>query len=156
MEEQISIRKQLVGTESNMESPDAFTMMVQANEEGETKYALDNDELVCLSTTCRGSLYLMFPFQIGNVFVLLFAGHGKLFELLVWEAGRFVNTFTETTAHTFAAALSYLAVNPDIQQEILDHIVSVVGWDGKPVRGKICHMPSSSTTLTEILDFRRL
>jgi hypothetical protein len=46
----------------------------------------------------------------------------------------FVYLITETTAHTFAAALSYLAINPDIQQEILDHIISVVGWDGKPVR----------------------
>ncbi|KAJ2933974.1 hypothetical protein H1R20_g3143, partial [Candolleomyces eurysporus] len=95
MNEQISLRKQMVGAGNVMENPDAFTMMVQANEEGDNKYALENDEL------------------IGNVFVLLFAGH-------------------ETTAHTFAAALSYLAINPDIQQEILDHIVSVIGWDGKP------------------------
>ncbi|KAJ2933973.1 hypothetical protein H1R20_g3142, partial [Candolleomyces eurysporus] len=94
MNEQISLRKQMVGN-GDVDNPDAFTMMVQANEEGDNKYVLEDDEL------------------IGNVFVLLFAGH-------------------ETTAHTFAATISCLAVNPDIQQEILDHIVSVIGWDRKP------------------------
>ena len=46
MNEQISMRKQTVG--NVVENPDAFTMMVQANEEGEAKYALGDDELVCI------------------------------------------------------------------------------------------------------------
>ena len=46
MNEQISLRKQMVGAGNVMENPDAFTMMVQANEEGDNKYVLENDELV--------------------------------------------------------------------------------------------------------------
>jgi uncharacterized protein (UPF0332 family) len=48
MNEQISIRKQMVSTGHVMENPDAFTMMVQANEQEDTKYVLENDELVCI------------------------------------------------------------------------------------------------------------
>ncbi|TFY70798.1 hypothetical protein EVG20_g2210 [Dentipellis fragilis] len=45
---------------------------------------------------------------IGNVFGLMFAGH-------------------ETTAHTLAATLGFLGIYPDIQKEVYDEIVSVVG-----------------------------
>ncbi|KAI0049196.1 cytochrome P450 [Auriscalpium vulgare] len=45
---------------------------------------------------------------VGNVFGLMFAGH-------------------ETTAHTLAATLGFLSIYPDIQKEVYDEIVSVVG-----------------------------
>ena len=48
MHEQISLRKQMVGAGNAMENPDAFTAMVQANEQEDTKYVLGNDELVRL------------------------------------------------------------------------------------------------------------
>ncbi|KAF5314662.1 hypothetical protein D9611_007187 [Ephemerocybe angulata] len=93
MKEQIARRRDSV--KSNDAASDAFTLMIKANEAEGNKYALDDSEL------------------IGNVFILLFAGH-------------------ETTAHTLAASLAFLACNPDIQQEILDHILQVVGWDRAP------------------------
>ena len=39
----------------------------------------------------------------------------------------------ETTAHTLAAALGLLSINPEIQQEIADEIIRVVGYDREPV-----------------------
>ncbi|KAF8068991.1 cytochrome P450 [Lyophyllum atratum] len=51
---------------------------------------------------------------IGNVFILLFTGH-------------------ETSAHTISATLALLALHQEIQDEILEQIVSVVGYDRNPV-----------------------
>ncbi|KAH6873724.1 cytochrome P450 [Coprinopsis sp. MPI-PUGE-AT-0042] len=50
---------------------------------------------------------------IGNIYLLLLAGH-------------------ETTAHSFAATFVLLAAHQDVQQEVLDQIISVVGWDREP------------------------
>ncbi|PPQ91914.1 hypothetical protein CVT25_001285 [Psilocybe cyanescens] len=73
---------------------DAFTMLVKANED-EGKLKLSDEEL------------------IGNVFVMLFAGH-------------------ETTAYTLAATLGFLAYHQDLQDEVYDQIVSVVGLERDP------------------------
>ncbi|KAG5634271.1 hypothetical protein H0H81_002585, partial [Sphagnurus paluster] len=75
---------------------DAFTMLVKANETDSGKLRMDDQEL------------------IGNVFIMLFAGH-------------------ETSAHTLAATLGFLALHDEIQEEVLEQIISVVGWDRDPV-----------------------
>ncbi|TEB05118.1 cytochrome P450 [Coprinellus micaceus] len=36
------------------------------------------------------------------------------------------------TAVTLAAAMIYLALNPEIEKEVLQNIIEVVGWNGKP------------------------
>ncbi|KAF8221624.1 cytochrome P450 [Tricholoma matsutake] len=53
---------------------------------------------------------------IGNVYLMLLTGH-------------------ETTAHTLAATLTLLAAHQSIQQEVYQHIISVVGHDRDPVIG---------------------
>ncbi|KAG6898860.1 hypothetical protein C0993_003485, partial [Termitomyces sp. T159_Od127] len=76
---------------------DAFTLLVKANEDEEaSKLQLDDQEL------------------IGNVYIMLFAGH-------------------ETTAHTLAATLGFLCLHQDIQEEVVEQIVSVIGWDRDPM-----------------------
>jgi len=70
-------------------------LRVRANEQEKGKLRLDDQEV------------------IGNVFILLFAGH-------------------ETTAHMFSATLALLSLHPDIQNEIVEQIVSVVGYDRDP------------------------
>ncbi|KAF8138090.1 cytochrome P450 [Mycena galopus ATCC 62051] len=50
---------------------------------------------------------------IGNVFLFMFAGH-------------------ETTAHTLAATLGFLAIYEEIQNEVVQEIMSVVGLDRDP------------------------
>jgi cytochrome P450 len=40
----------------------------------------------------------------------------------------------ETTAHTLAATIGHLAVHEDIQEDIFEQIMSVVGYDREPVR----------------------
>ncbi|KAJ7759554.1 cytochrome P450 [Mycena metata] len=51
---------------------------------------------------------------IGNVFLFMFAGH-------------------ETTAHTLAGTLGFTALHPEIQDEVLEQIIAVVGPDRAPV-----------------------
>ncbi|KAF8191805.1 cytochrome P450 [Pholiota molesta] len=74
---------------------DAFSLLVKANEDEGGKFKLDDEEV------------------IGNVFIMLFAGH-------------------ETTAHTLAATLGFLALHDDIQEDIYQHIISVVGNNRDP------------------------
>jgi len=40
----------------------------------------------------------------------------------------------DTTAHTLAAALGFLGLHEDIQEEVYEQIISVVGPDRDPVR----------------------
>ncbi|KAG6828824.1 hypothetical protein H0H92_006649 [Tricholoma furcatifolium] len=97
MSREVEVRRQEVrdGSETSEERVDAFTMLVRANEQETGKRRLTDQEV------------------IGNVFILLFAGH-------------------ETTAHTMSTALMLLAVHDDIQSEVFEQIQEVVG-DGRDV-----------------------
>ncbi|TFK72490.1 cytochrome P450 [Pluteus cervinus] len=89
MRVQVSERRGLVRGGTQLRN-DVFTMLVKANEDEESRFRLDDSEL------------------IGNVFVLLLAGH-------------------ETTAHTLGATLGLLAIHEVIQDEVYEEIMSVVG-----------------------------
>ncbi|KAL0067455.1 hypothetical protein AAF712_005443 [Marasmius tenuissimus] len=96
MQDQVKLRKAEVRAQTPEEyKRDAFSMLVQANEDEEGKHRLNDEEL------------------IGNVFVMLFAGH-------------------ETSAHTLAATLGFLAVDEAAQDEVLQEIIDVVGYDRDP------------------------
>ncbi|KAJ3878539.1 cytochrome P450 [Lentinula edodes] len=92
MKEQVGVRKQEIQENTRK---DAFSLLVKANEQEESKYQLSDDEL------------------IGNVYIMLFAGH-------------------ETTAHTLAATLGFLALNQDVQDEVFEQIKEVVGYGRDP------------------------
>ncbi|CAK5261847.1 unnamed protein product [Mycena citricolor] len=92
---QIDARKEMV-RESEVNEKDAFTMLIQANEDEAGKNQLDESEL------------------IGNIYILMFAGH-------------------ETTAQSLASTLAYLALDESLQDELLNHILDVVGPSGDPV-----------------------
>ncbi|KAK7034506.1 hypothetical protein VNI00_012353 [Paramarasmius palmivorus] len=99
MKDQVVLRKEEVRSQTKEEyKRDAFSMLVQANEseDGSPKNKLNDEEL------------------IGNVFVMLFAGH-------------------ETSAHTLAATLGFLAYYTEAQDEVLQQIIDVVGWERDPV-----------------------
>ncbi|KAG6865641.1 hypothetical protein C0991_000811 [Blastosporella zonata] len=98
MAREVAARKEEVRSESEdaEERSDTFTMLVRANERETGKWRLDDQELV------------------GNVFIMLFAGH-------------------ETTARALSAALALLALHQEIQNEVADQIISVVGYDRDPV-----------------------
>ncbi|KAJ7892768.1 cytochrome P450 [Mycena olivaceomarginata] len=93
MQEQVVERKALVA--AGDKRADAFTIMVKANEDESTKYRLDDQEL------------------IGNIFVLLFAGH-------------------ETTGSSLAVTVGYMAIHDHIQEEVVEQIMSVLGPDRDP------------------------
>ncbi|KJA21381.1 hypothetical protein HYPSUDRAFT_77809 [Hypholoma sublateritium FD-334 SS-4] len=84
------------GASSAAQGTNVFSMLVQASEDEESKFKLDDSEL------------------IGNVFIMLFAGH-------------------ETTAHSLASTLGFLSVNNDIQEDIYEQIIAVVGRERDPV-----------------------
>ncbi|KAL0565654.1 hypothetical protein V5O48_016370, partial [Marasmius crinis-equi] len=98
MQDQVKIRREEISgyAQGEYRKKDAFSMLVQANESDENaKNKLSDRDL------------------IGNVFVMLFAGH-------------------ETTANTLAATLALLAVHPEAQDEVLKQIIDVVGWERDP------------------------
>ena len=41
--------------------------------------------------------------------------------------------FSETTAHALAATLGFLGLYEDIQEEVHQHIISIIGYDRDPV-----------------------
>ncbi|KAF4564657.1 alcohol dehydrogenase [Pleurotus pulmonarius] len=107
MRDQVADRKQaLHAAESDKGAlgRDAFSMLVAANESENEKLKLSDQEL------------------IGNVFVMLFAGH-------------------ETTAHTLAATLGFMGLYEDIQEDVFRQIVDVVGLDRDPVRYRLPTFP---------------
>ncbi|KAG6918368.1 hypothetical protein DXG01_015020 [Tephrocybe rancida] len=97
MATEVTARKEEVrsGSEDSEERSDAFTMLVRSNEEETLKWRLDDQEV------------------IGNVFIMLFAGH-------------------ETTARALSAAFALLALHQDIQNEVVDQIIDVVGRERDP------------------------
>ncbi|KAK7044671.1 cytochrome P450 [Favolaschia claudopus] len=90
MKEQVADRKAAVAAETKDTRTDIFTLMVKANEDESAKYQLEDQEL------------------IGNIFVLLFAGH-------------------ETTANSLAVTLAFMAIDVNLQNEVLRQITSVLG-----------------------------
>ncbi|CCM05801.1 uncharacterized protein FIBRA_08035 [Fibroporia radiculosa] len=100
---QVTERKALVRGQVAMKEEgdrDVFTLLVRANEINansiqDKKLMMTDDEL------------------IGNVFLLLFAGH-------------------ETTAHALAATFALLAIHPEVQEDIYQQIIEVVGSDRDP------------------------
>lgn len=70
---------------------------------------------------------------------MLFAGHGKYplpFTIscnVCLTSSCIFGIFLETTAHSLAATLGFLSVYDDIQAEVLEQIISVVGRDRDPV-----------------------
>ncbi|KAK1225613.1 hypothetical protein PQX77_011440 [Marasmius sp. AFHP31] len=118
MQEQVKLRREEIRGHASGEykRKDAFSMLVQANESDDNaKNNLSDRDLVSkyIPENRNNLLTIIHGHQIGNVFVMLFAGH-------------------ETTAHTLAATLALLAVTPDAQDEVLQQIIDVVGWDRDP------------------------
>lgn len=104
MQAQVDERREQVQTQIAMNEEgerDIFSLLVRATE---TNIMSPQNNKLTLTTSEL----------IGNVFLLLFAGH-------------------ETTAHTLAATFALLAAHPDIQEEIYAHIIDVVGPDRIPV-----------------------
>ncbi|KAF9258195.1 cytochrome P450 [Marasmius fiardii PR-910] len=97
MKDQVQVRRgEIRGyTAGEYTRRDAFSMLVQANESEDPKHKLEDSAL------------------IGNVFVMLFAGH-------------------ETTAHTLAATLALLSLHEAEQDEVVQQIVDVVGYERDP------------------------
>ncbi|KAK2462366.1 hypothetical protein APHAL10511_005672 [Amanita phalloides] len=97
MKEQTAERKHLLKSNAGESElgKDVFTLLVQANEDESAKHKLNDREL------------------IGNVYVMLFAGH-------------------ETTATALAATIGFMALHQDIQHEILEQIELIVGSDRNP------------------------
>ncbi|KAF8914781.1 cytochrome P450 [Mucidula mucida] len=91
MHEQVTKRREDISN-GVVQEVTVFNLILKANHDEESKHTLDDLEV------------------LGNVWVLLFAGH-------------------ETTAHALAATLVFLSIYEDIQQDVYDQIKEVL--DGR-------------------------
>ncbi|KJA21380.1 hypothetical protein HYPSUDRAFT_67727 [Hypholoma sublateritium FD-334 SS-4] len=117
MQEQVTERKIDAGARGSGESvgkSDAFSMLVEASENEEAKYQLNDSEL------------------IGNVYILLLAGH-------------------ETTARGISTTLAFLCLDDSLQEEIYQHIISVVGHEREPVYDDYSELNKVAGALLEAL-----
>lgn len=71
--------------------------------------------------------------QIGDVFVVLFAGHGESVRPWLYPIAIFMNDFIETTGHTLAATLGFLGIYQEEQDIVYEQIMDVIGNDRDPV-----------------------
>jgi cytochrome P450 len=72
------IRAEIAAGDSQGGRQDVFSMLVRANEsEGERKLRLDDSDLVSVAISTYFFTNNLRHVQIGNVFILLFAGHGE-------------------------------------------------------------------------------
>lgn len=63
--------------------------------------------------------------QIGNVFSFLFAGHGKCWIVVHSIALACSHQISETTSQSLAATLAFLALNSDLQDELVTQVQEV-------------------------------
>lgn len=70
---------------------------------------------------------------IGNAFILLFAGHGKLLCDDSTRRRAINGSGTETTAYTLSATLALLALNEEEQEIAYQHIKKTLPDDRLPV-----------------------
>ncbi|KAF9525621.1 cytochrome P450 [Crepidotus variabilis] len=91
MDQHVAQKKEEIQSKNSTEiGKDVLTLLVQANEQENSKLKMSKEEL------------------LGNVFILLFAGH-------------------ETTGHTLAVTLAFLSLYPDIQEDAYQQVKSVIG-----------------------------
>ena len=65
-------------------------------------------------------------------------------------------TILETTAHTLAATLGFLGLHEDIQEEVYEQIISVIGLDRDPVRVVQVFLRAERSSLFTVKGIRRL
>ncbi len=73
--------------------------------------------------------------EVGNVFTMMFAGHGLCIRYSV-GLNELLKTLLpiESTAYTLAATIGFLGLHSEVQEEIYQKIIKVVGHDSDPVR----------------------
>ncbi|KAH9973813.1 cytochrome P450 [Lactifluus volemus] len=89
---------------------DIFSLLIRASEE-DSKFQLSNDEVV--SDNIDGSSLFLIRYKVGNVFAIMFAGH-------------------ESMASTLASTIGLLCLHSDVQEDLYEQIVDVVGHDREP------------------------
>lgn len=137
MHSQVAERKADIrarGSDGARRDNDAFTMLVQANEDEGGKFKLDDQELV------RHSHFCIICIMIDKATVdwqrLHHALRGSWYAFAFFGSWKYqhIGHTLETTAHSIAATLGFLSLNPDIQEKTYKHIISTVGHDRDPVR----------------------
>lgn len=135
MKEQVATRKAEIQADKPLLN-DAFSMLVKANQSEASKYQMDDQELVsffCTAFSFAQTIFQyirleMFSFYYSLVTVRSFvplSNRGSVFVL--------TDCSIETTAHTLAATLGFLGLYNDVQEEVLEQIISVIGHERDPV-----------------------
>jgi len=129
MHEQVEKRR-LEVREGTSRRNDVFTRLVEANEEEESKFRLADDELVSDIPQMRDN---MLRARIDREH-LRYALRGTWWVIFQPPSPDVLSgVLSETTAHTLAATLGFLAYYSDIQEEVHQHILSIIGDSRNPV-----------------------
>jgi hypothetical protein len=117
---------------------DVFGMLIRANEEDGGKFPLSDIELVSRSSSnslpsgWTPQYFLEDWERVSDP--CRWPWYAFIVSLLV-DVNRSIDWMpeTETTAHTLAATLALLGLNQDIQDEVLQQILEIVGPTREPV-----------------------
>ncbi|TFK37019.1 cytochrome P450 [Crucibulum laeve] len=110
---QAAQKKYEVHSNSSQSRSDLFTLLVEANE-SQGKLSLEDSEV------------------IGNMFIMLHAGH-------------------ETTGQAISSTLVMLAAYPEFQEEIMEEIKEVIGLDHNPEFGSFSKLKKAQAAFQEAL-----
>jgi cytochrome P450 len=116
-------------TAQGTERKDIFSLLVRASEE-DSKFKLSDSELVSDNIEQWG-LFLA-RCEVGNVFAMMFAGHGLCIFCLIELNGQLIAR-AETTAFTLASTIGFLGLHSEVQEDLYEQIMEVVGCDRDPV-----------------------
>jgi len=101
--------------------------------------SLSDDELVGKYPMSHQFAFLesVLPAILGNMFIFLFAGHEVGLAYLSSSCMMAGNTSLQTTAHTLCFSFALLALHPDEQERLYEHIKGVLSsLNRTPVRSQ--------------------
>lgn len=118
LQEMVHDRRQLGREAVDRRATDLLGALVQSS-------GADEEDAVPVEPEVKTSDKLSDQEVMGNIYVFLLAGHGKvLFGLMRTTIAEIA--FADTTAHTLAFTFGLLALYPDIQQKLLEEISSIL------------------------------
>ena len=116
---------------------DAFSMLVEASEKEEEKYKMDDSEIVRIDNFCLESddtLPHSHRLEMSSSCCLR-----GMVRVSLFICDQNLNEYhPETTARSLSATIGFLALYDDLQEEIYQQIISVVGQERDPVSTRGC------------------
>ena len=134
------------GVSEEKNAKDFFSLLIRANEDEGEKLKLTDSEVVRNELLFFAPILLELSLRLEMYtlcFLLVMVRHFN-YANSMWSDHR---AFLETTAQSIAATLTLLALNPEIQEEIMEETHDIIGDDQNPVGTKF-HVATGMTPMT--------